>query len=96
MKKPKSTSARDFFDYLVSNSNIDPEQQKKQFTDMHIEEIKRRTKMLQGLNYDKRHIKKRIKQNIRWEFELLGLPEFYNLVDKIVDQTYKPTRHSLD
>lgn len=90
MKNQKSISARDFFDYLVSNSNIDQKQQKERFVNMHIEEIKRRTHMLQELNYDKRHIKKRIKQNIRWEFELLGLPEFYNLVDKVVDQTYKP------
>jgi hypothetical protein len=90
MKKTDSLSPRDFFDYLVSKSNLDTKQQQQKFIDMHIEEIKRRTQMLQELNYDKRHIKKRIKQNIRWEFDTLGLPEFYNLVDRIVDQTYKP------
>ncbi len=89
MKKSAPVSARDFFDYLVSNSNIDPKLQYQRFIDMHIEEIKRRTQMLLALNYDKREIKKRIKQNIRWEFELLGLPEFYNQVDKIVDQLYQ-------
>ncbi len=90
MKKIKALTSRDFFDYLVSNSNIDPKQQSQKFIAMHLEEVRRRTQMLQELQYDKRQIKKRIKQNIRWEFELLGLPEFYNLVDKVIDQTYKP------
>jgi hypothetical protein len=90
MKKTRPPLKRDFFDYLVSNANIDPKQQQQKFVNMHIEEIKRRTRMLQELHYDKRQIKKRIKQNIRWDFELLGLPEFYNYVDRIVDQTYKP------
>ncbi len=90
MKEPKALTARDFFDYLVSNSNIDQKQQNQKFVDMHLNEVRRRTQMLQELQYDKRQIKKRIKQNIRWEFELLGLPEFYNQVDKVIDQTYKP------
>jgi hypothetical protein len=90
MSKPKPQPPAEFLDYLVSNSNADPKRQSQKFVDMHVEEIKRRTRMLQELSYDKRQIKKRIKQNIRWEFELLGLPKFYNYVDKVVDQTYKP------
>jgi hypothetical protein len=89
MKNTRLQPPRDFFDYLVSNAKIDPKQQHQKFVSMHVEEIKRRTHMLQELQYDKRQIKKRIKQNIRWEFELSGLPEFYNQVDKIIDQTYR-------
>jgi len=89
MRRPK-TSKQIPFDYLIPKANIDKKAQAEKFVQMHVEEIKRRTRMLQELKYDKRYIKKRIKQNIRWEFELLGLPQFYNYVDKIIDQTYIP------
>ncbi len=88
----KSSKDSFFLSYMKPNINVNPKEEKEKFTNMYIEEIKRRTKIFQELNYDRRHIKKRIKQNIRWEFELLGLPEFYNLIDKIIDQTYTPKR----
>jgi len=78
------------FDYLIPKNGIDRKASAEKFERMHLDEVRRRTQLLSELHYDKRYIKKRLKQNIRWEFELLGLPEFYNQVDKIIDQCYRP------
>ena len=78
------------FDYLIPKNGVDQKASAERFDRMHLEEVRRRTQLLAELHYDKRYIKKRLKQNIRWEFELLGLPEFYNQVDKVIDQYYRP------
>ena len=77
------------FDYLNSNVKVDQKALAERFIRMHLDEVRRRTQLLAELRYDKRYIKKRIKQNLRWEFELLGLPEFYNQVDRVIDQCYR-------
>ena len=77
------------FDYLQSKVQVDPKKQAESFVQMHLDEVRRRTQMLCELHYDKRQIIKRIKQNLRWEFEILGLPDFYNQVEQVIDQTYK-------
>jgi len=77
------------FDYLRPYRPVPDKVRYEQFVKMHLDEVRRRTKLLCYLKYDKRQIKKRIKQNIRWEFELQGLPEFYNQVDKLIDQVYE-------
>lgn len=81
----KKKTAAPFFDWMEYKNPIDPEHAKAQFIRMHEEEIRQRTKLLLNLHYDRRTIYKRIKQNIRWEFELSSLPVFYNSVDKIID-----------
>ncbi len=77
------------FDYLIPKNGNSQKTSAERFDRMHLEEVRRRTQLLAELRYDKRYIKKRLKQNIRWEFELLGLPEFYNQVDKVIDQYYR-------
>ncbi len=74
-----------FFDWMESYNPVDPSHYQEQFVRMHEEEVRQRTKLLLNLHYDRRAIHKRIKQNIRWEFELCALPVFYNSVDKIID-----------
>ena len=88
--KKKETSP--FFDWMEYNNPIDPDHFRQKFVHMHEEEIRQRAILLLNLHYDRRAIYKRIKQNIRWEFELSKLPAFYNSVDKIIDSVI--TSHS--
>ncbi len=79
----------EFKDYLLVESPVPAKEQKEKFDAMHLREIEERACLLRNLGYDKREAKKRIKQNLRWEFELMELPPFYNTVDKIVDRVYE-------
>lgn len=74
-----------FFDWMESENPVDSNHYQEQFVRMHEEEVRQRTKLLLNLHYDRRAIHKRVKQNIRWDFELSTLPAFYNSVDKIID-----------
>ncbi|GAG39806.1 unnamed protein product [marine sediment metagenome] len=58
------------------------------FQKMHMYEIKDRATIFYDLNYPKSEAKKRIKQNIEWEFDFFPMPDFYKEVDKIVDFVY--------
>jgi hypothetical protein len=82
MKKKKTVP---FFDWMEYENPVDPKHFQEQFVRMYESEIRQRTKLLMNLHYDRRAIHKRIKQNIRWEFELCELPVFYNSVGKIID-----------
>ncbi len=82
MKKKKTVP---FFDWMEYDNPVNPEHFREEFVRMHEQEIRQRTILLLNLHYDRRAIHKRIKQNIRWEFELSALPPFYNSVDKIID-----------
>ncbi|MDP8247478.1 MAG: hypothetical protein P9M00_05025 [Candidatus Tritonobacter lacicola] len=61
---------------------------KSPFQKMHMYEIKDRATILRGLDYPRAEAKKRIKQNIEWEFDFLPMPDFYREVDNIVDYVY--------
>ncbi len=79
----------EFKDYLLVESPLPVKEQHEKFCAMHLREIEERSCLLRNLGYDKREAKKRIKQNLRWEFELMELPPFYNAIDKIVDKIYE-------
>ena len=78
----------EFKDYMAVTLSTPDTEQTKKFTNMHLQEIKERACLLRNLGHDKRETKKRVKQNIRWEFESTNLPSFYNSIDKIVDTVY--------
>jgi len=84
----KNSSTPSIFDWMDSGGSADHDYSQKQFINMYEKEIRQRTKMLMNLKYDRRAIHKRIKQNIRWEFELCSLPTFYNSVDKLIDSVF--------
>jgi len=83
MRRKRKTEP--FFDWMDYENPVDVNHFQEQFTKMHEEEIRQRTKLLLNLHYDRRTIHKRIKQNIRWEYELSTLPAYYNAADKIID-----------
>lgn len=58
------------------------------FQRMHMYEVKDRATIFRDLDYPIVEAKRRIKQNIEWEFDLLPRPDFYTEVDKIVDYVY--------
>lgn len=61
---------------------------KSDFEKMHMYEIKDQAIVLRDLKYGSEEVKARIKQNIKWENELFGLPDYYKQVDKIVDYVF--------
>lgn len=79
----------EFKDYLSVSSPILDKEQEEKSNNMFLQEIEERSRLLRNLRYDKRETKKRIKQNIRWEFASMDLPVFYNQIDKIVDRIYE-------
>jgi len=58
------------------------------FQKMHMYEVKDRATIFRDLDYPVAEAKRRIKQNIEWEFDSLPRPDFYKEVDKIVDYVY--------
>lgn len=58
------------------------------FQKMHMYEVKDRATIFRDLDYPVSEAKRRIKQNIEWEFDSLPRPDFYKEVDKIVDYVY--------
>ena len=58
------------------------------FEKMHMYAIKDRASLLRGLGYNAADVKKRIKEDIKWENEGFKLPGYYSHIDKIVDYVF--------
>jgi len=61
---------------------------KSEFEKMHMYAIKDKATVLRDLKYSAKEVKARIKQDVEWENELFGLPEYYAHIDKIVDYVF--------
>lgn len=60
----------------------------QKFIDMRLKEVEKHAKLLYRLRYDKVYAKKRIKDDIIWEYELTSIPSIINKVDEIIDKIY--------
>lgn len=58
------------------------------FQKMHLDEIAERARLFQRLAQPKDHAKKRIVQNLRWEFEFASPAALEKKVDEIVNAVY--------
>ncbi len=65
---------------------------RSKFQKMYMYEIKDRATIFRDLNYPKAEAKKRIQQNIEWEFDFIPMPDFYKEVGNIVDYVYGETK----
>jgi len=63
-------------------------QYQNEFEKMHMYEIKEKASVLKDLDFSREEVKRRIKQDVEWENELFGLPEYYHHIDKIVDYVF--------
>ena len=54
----------------------------------HLQEIEERAGLLCRLGYSRTDAKRRIRGNVRWEWELHGMPRFFSKLDGIVDGVY--------
>lgn len=59
------------------------------FQKMHIEEIEQRAWIFYNLNRSREYARKRIVENLRWEFESLPSPLLEKKVDEILNLVYK-------
>lgn len=58
------------------------------FEKMHMYAIKDRASLLKELGYSATDVKKRIKEDVKWENEGYILPEYYSHINKIVDYVF--------
>jgi hypothetical protein len=58
------------------------------FRKMHLDEIAERARLFHRLAHSKEHARKRILQNLRWEFESSPSAALEKKVDEIVDHVY--------
>ncbi|MFH1038715.1 MAG: hypothetical protein V1789_08635 [PVC group bacterium] len=59
------------------------------FEKMHMYAVKDRAALLRDLNYSCPEVKKRIKQDVEWEYEGSELPGYYSHIDNIVDYVFE-------
>lgn len=59
------------------------------FQKMHLEEIEQRAWIFYNLNRSREYARKRIMENLRWEFESLPSPILEKKVDEIINLVYK-------
>ena len=59
------------------------------FQKMHLDEIAERARLFQSLACTKEYAKKRIIQNLRWEFESSSSAAIEKKVDEIVNYVYR-------
>lgn len=78
----------EFADYLTNKPHLSHEEQLERFTKMHLREIERRGRILNGLKFSKEDAKKRIASYIKWGFEFYPTPDFVNEIDTIIDRIY--------
>ncbi len=55
---------------------------------MYIDEIQRRAALLMRLGYTKADTKRRIRGNVRWDFELSEDPKHLKQINSIVDKVF--------
>jgi len=55
---------------------------------MYVDEIRTRAALLMRLGYTKADAKRRIRGNVRWDFELNGTPQHLKQINSIVDKVY--------
>jgi hypothetical protein len=58
------------------------------FQEMHLREIEERARTFHRLAHSREYAKKRILQNLRWEFEFSPVPALDKKVDEIVNRVY--------
>ncbi|HDL65107.1 MAG TPA: hypothetical protein ENH12_06950 [Proteobacteria bacterium] len=58
------------------------------FEKMNMYAIKDRASLLRELDYSAAEVKKRIKEDVKWENEGFKLPAYYSHIDKIVDYVF--------
>ena len=63
-------------------------QYKSMFEKMHMYAIKDRASLMRDLDYSAAEVKRRIKQDVKWENEGFELPDYYSHIDKIVDYVF--------
>jgi hypothetical protein len=59
------------------------------FQKMFLQEIEQRAWIFFSLHYSKEHARKRIVQNLRWEFESFPSSGLEKKVDEIINHVYK-------
>jgi hypothetical protein len=65
------------------------------FQRMHLEEIEQRAWIFYNLKRSKDYARKRIVENLRWEFECVPSPLLEKKVDEIINHVYKKS-HDTD
>ena len=58
------------------------------FEKMHMYAIKDRASLLRELGYSAADVKKRIKEDVKWENDGFKLPGYYSHIDNIVDYVF--------
>ena len=58
------------------------------FEKMHMYAIKDRAALMSELGYSAAEVKKRIKEDVKWENEGFEMPGYYSHIDKIVDYVF--------
>lgn len=54
----------------------------------HLREAEERAALLCRLGYPRPEAKRRVRGNVRWEWELCGMPRFITKLDALVDSVY--------
>jgi len=55
---------------------------------MHMYAIKDRASLMRELGYSAAEVKKRIKEDVKWENEGFEMPGYYSHINKIVDYVF--------
>lgn len=78
----------EFADYMISKNPLSAVEQEGRMTEMRVDEIIYRAKLMARLNFDKNTTSHRIKKNFEWAYEFGELPAFYRSVDSLVSGVY--------